>query len=122
MYSVEFDIDMLPPSTNHLYKSIGGARKALTDDAHTFRELVALALRGRDCPPAGAIMALSIWITFGSRRRQDADNRGKWVTDCVATVLGFDDSRIHEWHIYRVDGPRDWCRVCLEVIDVSLNP
>lgn len=31
-YRLDTTIDMLPPSTNHLYKSIGGARKALTDD------------------------------------------------------------------------------------------
>lgn len=114
-YRLDTTIAMLPPTVNHLYKSIGGARKALTDEAHTFRDLLAIEPRHAPKPPAGELK-ITAWFTFGSRRRADIDNRIKWLSDSLATILGFDDSRIHEWHIYRVDGPRDGCRVRVEVI------
>lgn len=114
-YAVTIDIPALPPTVNHMYRSVGGAKRALTDEALTFRQLVALAVRHADAPPPGPL-ALTIWVTFATKRRQDADNRVKAATDALALALGFDDSVIHEWHVYRRDGKQDGCTLCLEVI------
>lgn len=103
-YSVRLELDMLPPSVNHLYKSTGGGRRALTDEALTFRGLVAVTLHGQPKPPEGAELVLSVWLTYGNKRRQDADNRLKALSDALALALGYDDRRVMEWHVYAESG------------------
>jgi Holliday junction resolvase RusA-like endonuclease len=94
------DLPLLPPTVNHMYRPIGrGGRKALTDEAVSFREHVALAVRGQAVPPAGALV-LSLWLDFPNRRRTDGDNRIKALQDAIALACGFDDSRFVEWHVY----------------------
>jgi Holliday junction resolvase RusA-like endonuclease len=116
-------LPLLPPSINHMYRSIGGARKALTDEALTFRHEVAIAVRGRVLP-AGEL-ACTVRLTFGRKpgrtRRVDADNRIKALADALALALGFDDSRIVEWHIYAQHGQHDACVVALEAAPGTLR-
>jgi Holliday junction resolvase RusA-like endonuclease len=116
-------LPLLPPSINHMYRSIGGARKALTDEALTFRHEVAIAVRGRRAPEG--LLACTVQLTFGSKRRGshrlDADNRIKALADALALALGFDDSRIVEWHIYAQHGQHDACVVALEAAPGTLR-
>lgn len=103
--SVRLELDMLPPSLNHMYRPTHRGGKALTDEALTFRGLVALELRGQSVP-ADVPLVLSFWFTFGNKRRSDGDNRLKALQDAIALALGFDDSRIVEWHGYTEVGPK----------------
>lgn len=114
-YAVRARLDTLPPSTNHLYKSIGGGRKALTDEVVGFRWLVAEAVRGQPTPPADVPLELTIWLTFANGRRADADNRIKSLQDALALALDFDDSQIRALHIYAERGRVAETELLLEV-------
>jgi Holliday junction resolvase RusA-like endonuclease len=111
MRSVQLALPLLPPSMNHMYRPNGRGGKLLTDEAVTFREEVAVALRGRGAP--AGLLACTVRLTFGRRsgrtRRVDADNRIKALADALALALGFDDSQIVEWHIYSQHGAADAC-------------
>jgi Holliday junction resolvase RusA-like endonuclease len=81
-----------------MYKSIGNGKKALTDEALTFRQEVYLEAREtarltRWKLPSGAL-EFHLYITYGTNRRTDVDNRIKSAIDSVAIALGFDDTRI----------------------------
>ena len=88
----------LPPSVNHLYKSIGKGKKALTDEVISFRWYVlkeareTARLTGWKLP-SGAL-EFHLYITYGTNRRTDVDNRIKSSIDALAIALGFDDARI----------------------------
>lgn len=97
--AIRLELDMLPPTVNHMYRSTGGGRRALTDEALTFRGLVAIELRGQSIP-SDCSLVLSFWFTFPNKRRSDGDNRLKALQDSIALALGFDDTRIVEWHGY----------------------
>jgi Holliday junction resolvase RusA-like endonuclease len=99
-YSVRLSLPILPPTVNHMYKSIGHGRKALTDEALSFRQEVALLLRHQPAPPAKLPLVLNIWFCFGNKRTQDGDNRIKALQDAIALALNFNDSQIIEWHVY----------------------
>jgi Holliday junction resolvase RusA-like endonuclease len=99
-YSVRLSLPVLPPSVNHMYKSIGHGRKALTDEALSFREEVWIQLRHQPAPPAKLPLVLNIWFCFGNKRTQDGDNRIKALQDAIALALNFNDSQIIEWHVY----------------------
>jgi hypothetical protein len=88
-YAVRCQVDALPPTVNHMYKSIGNGRKALTQEVIDFRQLVALAVRQQPSPPSDARLVLNVWLTFGNRRVQDGDNRIKALQDAIALALHF---------------------------------
>lgn len=110
------DLPLLPPTVNHMYRSIGGGRRALTDDALTFRAETALALHGVPAPPSSAWLCLSVWFQFATKRRQDGDNRIKALQDAIALAWGIDDSRVIEWHIYTQWGRAPHTLAIVEVV------
>lgn len=91
-------IPTLPPTVNHLYKSIGRGAKALTDEAKAFRQEVSAEARttarmtGWRLPDGP--LEFHLYITYGTNRRTDVDNRIKSAIDSLAIALGFDDARI----------------------------
>lgn len=111
-------LPMLPPTVNHMYRNTNRGGKVLTDEAQTFRQEVALAMRGQSAPDG--LLACTVQLTFGRRkgrtRRLDADNRIKALADAVALALGFDDSRIVEWHVYSAHGAADEVRAALSEV------
>lgn len=114
-YKVACQLDMLPPSVNHMYITLRRGGKALTDEAQTFRQVVALALRGKDAPPVTPL-ALYVWMTFPNRRTGDGDNRIKALQDAIALALGFNDKQIIEWHVYVAFAKHTECNFVLEAL------
>lgn len=112
-YAVRCVVDMLPPSVNHMYVALRRGGKALSEEAQTFRQLVALALRGQPTPPAG-LLILNVWLTFPNKRSGDGDNRIKAAQDAIALALGFNDRQITEWHVYVDFGKQPRCEALLE--------
>lgn len=109
----------IPPSTNHLYKTVllpikTGPRRgrlyrgrALSDAVVQFRQEVGWAVRvagaGPDARPQPPY-ALSVRL-FEQRRGSDADNRLKALQDALAFALGFNDLTIAELHVWRQYDP-----------------
>jgi Holliday junction resolvase RusA-like endonuclease len=91
-------VPMLPPTVNHCYRPNGRGGRILTDEAQTFRQVVALEIRDMLMRtgwqlPAGRL-EFELKLTYGTRARTDIDNRAKSAIDAVALALGFDDQRI----------------------------
>lgn len=113
MYATRLKLDTLPPSVNHMYVTLRRGGKALSAEAQTFRQLVALALRGTPQPPV-APLVLSAWFTFPNKRTGDGDNRIKALQDAIALTIGFNDKQIVEWHVYVEFGKQPRCEALLE--------
>ena len=89
-------VPALPPSANHMYVTLRGGGKALSAETETFRALVraeVLHVPEYMKMPEGPI-DFTIRLTYGTKRRQDLDNRLKSCIDAVALALRFDDRRI----------------------------
>lgn len=115
-YSIRVKLDLLPPTVNHMYRPTRNGGKALTDEALSFRKIVAAMLHGQPAPPPGAPLVLSFWLTFPNKRRVDGDNRLKALQDAIALALKFDDSRIVEWHGFTAIGQAPEVEALLEVM------
>jgi Holliday junction resolvase RusA-like endonuclease len=112
-------VPTLPPTINHAYKSIGKGRKALTDEALAFRQEVSAEARttarmtGWRLPDGP--LEFHLFLTYGSNRRTDIDNRVKMAIDAIALAIGFDDARIDKIEIERVgyDKGKPLCEMVL---------
>jgi Holliday junction resolvase RusA-like endonuclease len=51
--------------------------------------------------PAGPL-ALSLWLTPPNKARLDGDNYIKACQDALFAAYLADDSRVEEWHVYRL--------------------
>ncbi len=104
-------IPTLPPTINHCYKSIGKGRKALTDEALSFRSEVSAEARttarltGWKLPDGP--LEFHLYLTYGNRRNTDIDNRAKAAIDALALAIGFNDARIDKIQIERVGYDKD---------------
>ena len=114
--AVSLHLDMLPPTTNHMYIQLRNGGKALTPEVNDFRNQVALAVRGLAMAP-NEDLCCTVVLTYGTKRRQDIDNRLKSLGDALALALGFDDSRITLWIAEAVRGKANGIDVTLEVRD-----
>jgi crossover junction endodeoxyribonuclease RusA len=97
----------LPPSTNHLYKTVvlrkadGGRiiRRAKTKAAVEYERTVGLLVLGARLPDlAGYGLRLDVHLYFPDKRRHDVDNI-KALIDALFTALGRDDSDLLELHV-----------------------
>ena len=112
-------VPTLPPTVNHLYKSIGGGKKALTDEALAFKSMVlaevldVVNLTGWKLP-AGRL-EFHLYLVYGDKRSTDIDNRVKFAIDSVASALKFNDNRIDRVVIERVgfDKGKPLCEMVL---------
>lgn len=116
-------VPLLPPSVNHMYASNRDGSKRLTQEALTFRQAVAAEARSTANLTGWRVpdgrLKLAIKLTFGSRARQDIDNRAKSAIDALALALGFDDVRIDRVVIERigVEPRRPLCELILAAFD-----
>jgi Holliday junction resolvase RusA-like endonuclease len=113
-------VPALPPSANHMYVTLRGGKKALSAETETFRALVwADVLHAPERPvlPDGPL-ALTLRLTYGTKRRQDLDNRIKSAQDAVALALRFDDCRIARITAENAgyDPGRPLCEMTLEAL------
>ncbi len=113
-------VPALPPSSNHMYVTLRGGKKALSEEVETFRALVwadVLHAPERPCLPDGPL-SLTLRLTYGTKRRQDLDNRLKAAIDAVALALKFDDVRIRRIVAEHAgyDPGRPLCEMTLEAL------
>lgn len=107
---ISFSVPDLPPSVNHMYIQVGHARRVLSPEAQTFRELVTLAIGSQrhNWKPKGVVMAMvflqsPLWINKKHQiRDMDGDNRLKSLLDAVQVTTGIPDNTNWEYHVWKV--------------------
>ena len=109
----------LPPTVNHYTRPNGRGGAVLTEEVNLFRQLVwaeVVNTHPRPAVPPDARLALTMRLTFGTRRRCDIDNRAKTAIDALALALDFDDTRIDRLVVERAgyDKGRPACEMVLE--------
>ncbi len=118
------DIPYMPPTVNHYWLLNRNGSRRLSDEAISFRVRAGYEAKARAAElgwqyPPDARLALTVRLTFGSRRRADIDNRCKPILDTLADALGFDDSVIDRLVVERapVVPGKPACSVVLEVLE-----
>jgi crossover junction endodeoxyribonuclease RusA len=99
----------LPPSVNQMYRLkvvAGVAGKFKTKSTKDFEsdagnEILAQRVGQPSIDKLIGSLQMTVYLYFKDRRRRDIDNCLKVLQDTVSDVLGFDDSRIGELHVYR---------------------
>ena len=105
-----FGVDVLPPTSNHMYLRNSSGRSRLSDEAVTFRQLVNYAIghqkhvftcRGTAC--LLYLMESPFWVTKEHVvRDMDVDNRTKAMADAIMHSIQVTDSTNWEIHQYKV--------------------
>lgn len=80
------ELDGLPPTVNHLYRSMRNGARYKTTEGRKWQEGVTLlfALRKRRPLPFAGDVMLEIRFYPGDNRAWDVDNRVKALQDCLA--------------------------------------
>ena len=98
------ELEGLPPTVNHLYRSTYGGQRYKTQEARDYQDYAVAVLagkwRGREAYTGDAELRLT--FVTPDRRRWDIDNRVKAVQDCLerAGVLK-NDTQIMVLHVER---------------------
>lgn len=109
----------VPPSINDLYWTDKQGIRHMTSMGHKFKahavkEIQGCALiQGFTCA-AGSAVKISVQLMFG-RAGRDLDNCYKILQDSIAKALGFNDSRVNEIHMYRIEGFKGQSACSVEV-------
>ena len=111
---LELELEGLPPTVNHMYRSAGG-RRYKQAEARDYQERVSLALRRLwSGQPYNGPAALSITFMTNNRRRWDIDNRVKALQDClVMSGVLADDRLINVLHVERHYSDKNATRLTL---------
>ena len=88
-------IDLKPISINSAYRG----RRFATKDLIQYKKVLSRILP-RMIVPEGK---LAVWYTFGVSAATDGDNLIKAFQDIIAEKYGFNDKRIYEWHVKKID-------------------
>jgi Holliday junction resolvase RusA-like endonuclease len=92
-------LDVKPLSLNNAYRG----RRFKTSELEQFKKDIGRLLPRLEIP-AGP---LSVTYTFGvSSKAADGDNLIKAFQDCLGECYGFNDKRIYEWHVRKIDVPK----------------
>lgn len=104
------ELDGLPPTVNHLYRSTRGGRRYKTKDGREWQNATALAMRAakKDRAPWSGGAAMDVLFISADRRRWDIDNRIKALQDCLAEAgVLKDDKQIIDLRARREYGRAD---------------
>lgn len=120
---LSFAVPSLPPSVNHIYETGRHGKRILTPECHAFRLQVKQAIHGFNWRPTGQLIGINFyqsphWITKRRTiRPMDADNRAKALYDAIEGATGVNDSRLWEYHSYKIPSPR--VQTSVYVIDLG---
>ena len=107
---LELEIQGLPPTVNHLYRTGRTGYRYKTAGGRKYQEQVSflLAQKWQDKPSYSGDVELRIEFTVKSRRKWDIDNRVKALQDCL-NMAGIvkDDSQVQILHVERRQGDAD---------------
>ena len=113
---LSMELDGLPPTVNHLYRSTTGGRRYKTAEGREYQDEVSAIIAGvwGDRPAYTGAVELRIEYETADRRRWDIDNRVKALQDCLgmAGVLK-DDAQVEVLHVERKHGTTARTRIIL---------
>lgn len=103
-------LDIKPLSLNNAYRG----RRFKTPELEAFKKAVLWQIPHLEVPKG----KLAVRYVFGvSSKNSDGDNLIKVIQDCLATAYGFNDKRIYEWHVTKIDVPKG-----KEFIEFEIRP
>ena len=107
---LELEIEGLPPTVNHLYRTGRTGFRYKTELGRKYQEHVSLQLaeKWQGQPEYSGDVELRIEFKVKSQRKWDIDNRVKALQDClnIAKILK-DDSQVQILHVERSKGEVD---------------
>lgn len=107
-------LDLKPLSLNNAYRG----RRFKTAELSRFHDDVARLLPRDPMWPTTADGKLAVRYRFGvSSKNSDVDNLVKVFQDALAECYGFNDKRIYEFHVTKVDVPKGH-----EFIEFEIRP
>ena len=113
---LEVELDGLPPTVNHLYRSMKNGRRYKTAAGREYQDIVSEVMRRQYEPREmyGGRAGLTIAFTVSDSKRWDIDNRIKAIQDCL-TLSGVlkDDSQIDKLEVSRKRGSKSATYMCL---------
>ena len=103
---LDMELDGLPPTVNHLYRSMKSGRRYKSPDGRAYQERVCADIHRRWAQePYSGHAELRITYRTRDKRRWDIDNRVKALQDClVLSGVLKDDSQIRRLIVERTDG------------------
>ncbi len=111
---LELEIEGLPPTVNHLYRTGRTGFRYKTETGCKYQEYVSsiLAHEWQYKPAYTGDIELRIEFIVKSRRKWDIDNRVKALQDCL-NMSGIieDDSQVQILHVERRKGDADMTRL-----------
>ena len=113
---LEVELEGLPPTVNHIYRSKKNGRRYKTAEGREYQEAVSELMRRqyKHGEVYSGRAGLRISFMVKDRRRWDIDNRVKALQDCLtlSRVLK-DDSQIDMLQVERHKGDRSATYLCL---------
>ena len=111
---ISLEFPGLPPTVNHLYRSMRGGRRYKTPEGRDYQEEISGLMReawGTQPPYTGSVY-VCIEFTSKTRRAWDIDNRLKALQDCleISGVIK-NDAQIDVLHVSRGQGKKDKTRI-----------
>ncbi len=91
-------LDLKPLSVNAAYRG----RRFATKDLTEYKKALGYLLPRMTVPEG----KLAVYYTFGVSAATDGDNLIKAFQDAIAEQYGFNDKRIYEWHIKKVEAKK----------------
>lgn len=111
---LELEIQGLPPTVNHLYRTARAGFRYKTKNGRKYQEHISslLAEKWQGCAPYSKDIELRIEFKVKSRRKWDIDNRVKALQDCLGMAgIIEDDSQVQILHVERHKGDADITRL-----------
>ena len=106
---LSLELEGLPPTVNHLYRSTKGGRRYKTADSKQYQEYASANIMSEWTGKPAYSGAVDLRITFETddRRRWDIDNRIKALQDCLrAAHVLVDDAQVESLTVRRIYGYR----------------
>ena len=111
---LDVEIDGLPPTVNHLYRTRNGHRYKTPEARNWQEDTTQLLLANSKCECYKKSVSLIIIFQTNNRRKWDIDNRVKALQDCLSKAkIIKDDAQIQELKVKREYGDKVSTRIIL---------
>lgn len=103
-YTIKKTFNRLPVGINQAYPTNRSGRRFLSDEGKEWKKELGWAFK-KGKPQKGEF-GIEIYLTFGDKRRRDADSGLKLILDALTGVVYEDDNQVKEIYISREYGKK----------------